>query len=111
MTTDNGKKKDEKTGYKNHMPGSRKGTIHQLYDEEGVEVAWTRGLKMKLKESSLRSWFARWGGGKKPAPKVMTKPMATKPEVKPKAKKAAKVVKPKPEAPATAKPDGAAAAA
>jgi hypothetical protein len=108
--TDNGKKKDEKkTGYKNHMAGSRKGTIHQLYDEEGVEVAWTRGLKMKLKESSLRSWFARWGGGKKPAPKG-SKPVAVKPEVKPKAvKKSAKVAKVKAEAPA--KPDGAAAAA
>jgi hypothetical protein len=108
--TDNGKKKDEKTGYKNHMAGSRKGVIHELFDKEGMEVAWTRGRKMGLKESSLRSWFARWGGGKKPAPKV-SKPATAKPEVKPKAaKKPAKVAKVKAEAPA-AKPDGAAAAA
>jgi hypothetical protein len=88
--TGNGKKsKEEVAGYKGHKPGSRKGTIHELFDKEGAEVAWTRGLKMKLKESSLRSWFSRWGY-KKPSIKV-SKPVAAKPEVKPKAvKKSAK---------------------
>jgi hypothetical protein len=105
--TDNGKKsKEELTGYKGHKPGSRKGTIHELFDKEGPDTAWVRGTKLRLKEATLRTWFSRWGY-KKPAPKV-SKPVATKPEVKPKAvKKPAKVAKAKPEA----KPDSGAAAA
>jgi hypothetical protein len=46
--------------YKHHKVGSRKATIHQLFDEEGREVAWTRGIKMGLAENSLRSWFGTW---------------------------------------------------
>jgi hypothetical protein len=63
---------------------------------------------MKLKESSLRSWFSRWGYKKpasKPAPKAVAKPVK---ETKPKPVKSAKVVKVKPEA--TAKPDSGAVA-
>ena len=47
-------------GYAGHKVGSRKGMIHQLHDREGVEVAWTRGLKMGLKENTLRTWFGTW---------------------------------------------------
>jgi hypothetical protein len=47
-------------GYLNHRPGRRKGTIHELFDREGPDIAWTRGLKMGLKETTLRSWFAHW---------------------------------------------------
>jgi hypothetical protein len=43
-----------------HRPGRRKGTIHELFDREGTEVAWVRGIKMGLKEGTLRSWFAHW---------------------------------------------------
>jgi hypothetical protein len=46
--------------YKNHKAGSRKSTIHELFDTEGREVAWTRGIKMGLAENSLRSWFGTW---------------------------------------------------
>jgi hypothetical protein len=100
--TDNGKKsKDEASGYKGHKPGSRKSVIHQLYDTEGAEVAWTRGVKLRLKESSLRSWFSRWGESP-----VKAKVVSKTPAVKKPAKVATKV---KPEA--TAKPDGGAAAA
>jgi hypothetical protein len=44
-------------GYAGHKAGSRKGLIHQLYDTEGVDVAWTRGRKAGLQESTLRTWF------------------------------------------------------
>ena len=47
-------------GYKDHKPGSRKGVIHQLFDEEGDDTAWTRGKREGLKESTLRGWFAAW---------------------------------------------------
>jgi hypothetical protein len=47
-------------GYGGHTAGSRKGTIHELFDHEGEEVAWTRGLKIGLKQGTLRSWFAAW---------------------------------------------------
>jgi hypothetical protein len=47
-------------GYAGHTVGSRKGTIHELFDKEGEEVAWTRGLKVGLKPGTLRGWFAAW---------------------------------------------------
>jgi hypothetical protein len=43
-----------------HKEGSRKGKVHQLFDKEGPEAAWVLGLKLKLKEGTLRSWFAAW---------------------------------------------------
>jgi hypothetical protein len=60
--------KEMTEGYKGHKPNSRKGQLHELYDKEGPEVAWTRGLKMGLSENSLRSWFRVWrGSASKPA--------------------------------------------
>jgi hypothetical protein len=50
----------EGAAYKHHKVGSRKATIHQLFDTEGKEVAWTRGIKLGLSENSLRSWFGTW---------------------------------------------------
>lgn len=47
-------------GYAGHKLGSRKGTIHELFDKEGEDVAWTRGLKVGLKPGTLRSWFVGW---------------------------------------------------
>jgi hypothetical protein len=100
MTDNSSKAKDVAAGYKGHRPGSRKGTIHQLFEEQGVETAWTRGIKLRLKESTLRTWFHRWG-----APAKAKGP--SKPAAKAKAPKPAKVVKVKPEA----KPDSGAATA
>jgi hypothetical protein len=34
--------------------------VHELFDKEGSEAAWVLGLKLKLKEGTLRSWFAAW---------------------------------------------------
>ena len=47
-------------GYKHHKPGSRKGRVHELFDNEGPEAAWTLGRRLKLKEGTLRSWFGTW---------------------------------------------------
>ena len=43
-----------------HQEGSRKSKVHQLFDKQGAEAAWVLGLKLKLKQSMLRSWFAAW---------------------------------------------------
>jgi hypothetical protein len=43
-----------------HKEGSRKGKVHELFNKEGPEVAWVLGLKLKLKEGTLRSSFASW---------------------------------------------------
>jgi hypothetical protein len=48
----------EAKGYKHHKAGSRKGTLHELWDKEGRDVAWTRGKKMGLADNTLRAWFA-----------------------------------------------------
>ena len=55
-------------GYRGHKVGSRKATIHELFDREGDDTAWTRGLKIGLKEATLRTWFAHWRRQTKPAP-------------------------------------------
>jgi hypothetical protein len=55
-------------GYRRqHKAGSRKSTVHELFDREGDETAWTRGLKIGLKEATLRTWFAHWRRQAKPA--------------------------------------------
>ena len=52
---------DKLAGYKGlHVEGSRKGKVHKLFDAQGAEAAWTLGMKLKLKEGTLRSWFAAW---------------------------------------------------
>lgn len=71
-------KKPEK-GYKGHVAGSRKGKVHQLYDKQGAEAAWTLGIKLGLKEGTLRSWFGSWQRSKpaKAAPKQASKVKAS----------------------------------
>ncbi len=52
---------DSNLGYKaQHLEGSRKGKVHELFDKQGPEAAWTLGLKLGLKEGTLRSWFGTW---------------------------------------------------
>jgi hypothetical protein len=71
----------EDKGYKSHKPNSRKGLIHSIFDKEGPEVAWTRGLRERLKENTLRTWFNVWRD--KPAPKAKAaKPKVAKSKVK-----------------------------
>ena len=52
--------KARELGYGVHKEGSRKGKVHELFNKEGPEAAWVLGLKLKLKENTLRSWFASW---------------------------------------------------
>lgn len=42
------------------MEGRRKRKVHDLYNKQGAESAWVLGIKLKLKESTLRSWFTTW---------------------------------------------------
>jgi hypothetical protein len=51
-------------GHGGHKEGSRKSKVHELFNNEGPEAAWVLGLKLKLKENTLRSWFAGWKRGK-----------------------------------------------
>ena len=40
--------------------GRRKTKVHDLFENEGPEAAWVLGMRLRLKESTLRSWFAQW---------------------------------------------------
>jgi hypothetical protein len=43
------------------MPaGRRKGKVQELFKSQGPSAAWTLGLKLGLKETTLRRWFAGW---------------------------------------------------
>lgn len=43
-----------------HIEGSRKGKVHDLFDGQGDGAAFTLGIKLGLKENTLRSWFSQW---------------------------------------------------
>jgi len=43
-----------------HRDGSRKGKVHELFNKEGPEVAFTRGTKLGLQKSTLMTWFGTW---------------------------------------------------
>jgi hypothetical protein len=48
----------ESTGRKS---GRRKSKVQQLFESQGADAAWVLGLRLGLKESTLRRWFADWG--------------------------------------------------
>jgi hypothetical protein len=71
----------EKQGYGSHLEGSRKGKVHELFDKQGAEAAWTLGLKLGLKQGTLRSWFGQWRRESEkatPAPRSQKKPAEKK---------------------------------
>lgn len=69
--------------YKGHRAGSRKAVIRELFDRESAEVAWVRGLKIGLKENTLRTWFSHWRTEDgTPAVKKKAATVATKPKAK-----------------------------
>lgn len=63
-----------------HKEGSRKAKVRDLFDAQGPEAAWTLGLKLKLAQSTLRSWFATWRRESQP---VKKKKATTRPATKP----------------------------
>jgi hypothetical protein len=66
-------KSKAKVDERGHVEGSRKGKVHALYDKQGPEAAWTLGLKLKLSENTLRTWFGVWARDQK-AKKAKNKP-------------------------------------
>ena len=40
--------------------GSRKRKVRALFDKQGPEAAWVLGLKLKLKQGTLRTWLGAW---------------------------------------------------
>lgn len=50
--------------YKGHKPGSRKGEVHRIFDQKGVEEAMKYGVAKGLKEGTIKSWIGVWSGGK-----------------------------------------------
>lgn len=69
-----------------HKEGSRKAKVHDLFDKEGQDAAWTLGLKLKLAQSTLRAWFATW--------RREATPMKKKPTTKPATPQKTKIVTP-----------------
>lgn len=73
MTSTNAKKTLAK-GYAGHKEGSRKATVHEVFDNQGPEAAFTRGIKLKLSENTLHSWIATWRRAATPVKKKAVKP-------------------------------------
>lgn len=80
MTSTKAKKAPAK-GYGGHKEGSRKATVHEVFDKQGPEAAFTRGMKLKLSENTLHSWFGMWRRQSQPVKKkkATTKPAITTP--------------------------------
>jgi len=71
MTSTKAKKTPAK-GYAGHKEGSRKATVHEVFDNQGPEAAFTRGIKLKLSENTLHSWIATWRRAATPMKKKPT---------------------------------------
>ena len=41
-------------------PGRRQAKVQELFESQGADAAWVLALRLKLKESTLRTWFAGW---------------------------------------------------
>jgi len=63
-------------GYANHIKGSRKEEVHKTFDTKGREAATKLGLKLGLKEITLRSWAYEWNRNAKPKTKARAKKKA-----------------------------------
>jgi hypothetical protein len=50
----------DQAGYAGHRPESRKGAVHEAFDKQGEEAAKALGLKLGLKDGTLRSWLGTW---------------------------------------------------
>jgi hypothetical protein len=77
--------------YKEHIEGSRKGRVHELFDKQDQEAAWVLGQKLGLKQATLRSWFGRW---KRDAETTKHAPKAKKPVSKKKSANSDKAAAP-----------------
>jgi hypothetical protein len=42
------------------VAGRRKRKVLELFETQGPEAAWTLGLRLRLKEGTLRTWFDQW---------------------------------------------------
>ena len=82
------KAKAPEVGYLTHQAGSRKGTIHELFDREGPETALKRGEALGLKTSTVKTWCGTWR--RQSGKKVTTPTVKVVPKEKVKAKAPAK---------------------
>lgn len=39
-------------------PGRRQAKVQELFESQGADAAWVLGLRLKIRESTLRTWFA-----------------------------------------------------
>ena len=79
-------------GYKGHQAGSRKGRVHQAFDEQDADVALALGQQLGLKPSTLKTWFATWArDAKAEQAKAAAKAKAGKKTGQPRGAKVAKV--------------------
>ncbi len=66
-----------------HKEGSRKAKVHDLFDRQGQDAAWTLGLKLKLAQGTLRSWFGTWRREATPVKRKPAKQIAKSKAAKP----------------------------
>ena len=64
--------------YKSHIPGSRKGSVHECFDKRGADAATELGLKLKLKHGTLKSWMGAWKRSKPSTEATAPKAKVTK---------------------------------
>jgi len=50
----------EHQSYRGVVAGRRKRKVLELFKTQGPEAAWTLGLRLRLKEGTLRTWFEQW---------------------------------------------------
>jgi hypothetical protein len=43
-----------------HREGSRRQKVHKIFDEQADAAALVLGQRLKLKDSSVRTWISKW---------------------------------------------------
>jgi len=51
---------DKAKGYKGIQAGTRKELVRKVFDREGDKAALARARKLKIKETTARTWMSRW---------------------------------------------------
>lgn len=59
-----------------HRDNSRKSRVHAMFDAKGPEKAFAYGVRLKLRETTLRSWFSQFRKCAAPVKKARAKNVA-----------------------------------
>lgn len=65
-------------GYKGHRAGSRKETVHKVFDDKGRDAAIKKAADLGIQENTAKGWLYSWGSKAADTAKPAKKPAKAK---------------------------------